>query len=101
MNLLRVLRHAEGQCAGSFRGDGDERGAGSGGPLIISAHLIRITGRDHGARPPECRLQPHAEKSAENSPTGAADDEEEQIKAHLFFMNPRGPSCARLARVRS
>lgn len=72
-----------------------------GGGLIISAHLIRITGRDHGARPPECRLQAAREKSAENSPTGAGDDEEEQIKAHLFCMSPCGPSCARLTRVHS
>lgn len=34
------------------------------------------------------------EKSAENSQTGAGDDEEGQIKARLFFMSPRGPSWA-------
>lgn len=63
------------------------------GALIISAHLIRITGRDHGARPgmPTAAAR---EKSAENSQTGAGDDEEGQIKARLFFMSPRGPSRA-------
>lgn len=59
------------------------------GLLIISAHLIRITGRDHGARPgmPTAATR---QKSAENSQTGAGDDEEGQIKARLFFMSPRG-----------
>lgn len=57
MNLLGVLRHAEeeeGGRRGAVRGASEEtqmkEGAASG-LLIISAHLIRITGRDRGARP--------------------------------------------------
>lgn len=65
-----------------------------GGLLIISAHLIRITGRDHGGLAPECRLQPHAENLPKIPKQVPGMTRKGKFKERLFFMTRRGPSWA-------